>query len=146
MGHARICVGLDTGKSGAPYGKRACSHAGRPMSFWWRWPTRRPASSGQCSAEVKHSGPKLGPTHNTEPTELYCEGDDDVMAKQGDRDRPNPRRCPSLELDALTGRRSTDSIRASGKQHAAPIGRIDDCKPNRPLSIKTTCNQGGVHR
>ena len=111
---ARICAGPDTRKSGAPYGKRACSHAGRQMSFWWRWPTRRPASSGQCSAEVKHSTPKLRPTHNTEPTELYCEGDDDVMAKQGDRDRPNPRRCPSLELDALTGRRSTDSIRAIG--------------------------------
>ena len=25
--------------------------------------------------------------------ELYCEGDIDVMAKQGNRDRPNPRYC-----------------------------------------------------
>jgi hypothetical protein len=68
------------------------------------------------------------------------------MAKQGDRDRPNPRQCPSLELDALTGRRSSDSIRARGKQHAASRGRIDDSKPNPLLSIKTTSNQRGVHR
>ena len=46
-----------------------------------------------------------------------CEGDNDLMAKQGDRDRPNPRRCQSLELDSLTGRRSTDSIRASGQHN-----------------------------
>ena len=68
------------------------------------------------------------------------------MAKQGNRDRLNPRHCPSLELDSLTGRRSSDSIRASGNDCAAPKGRIDDCKPNPLLITKTTCNQGGVHR
>jgi len=68
------------------------------------------------------------------------------MAKQGDRDRPNPTQCPSLELDALTGRRSTDSIRARGKDYAASKGRIDDCK-SKPLSnIKNTSNHGGVLR
>ena len=76
----------------------------------------------------------------------YCEDDDDVMAKQGDRGRPNPRRCPSVKLDPLTGRRSTDSIRARSKQYAASRGRIDDCNPNPPRSIKNTCNQRGVHR
>ena len=64
------------------------------------------------------------------------------MAKQGNRDRLNPRHCPSLELDSLTGRRSSDSIRASGNDCAAPKGRIDDCKPNPLLITKTTCNQG----
>ena len=52
------------------------------------------------------------------------------MAKQGDRDRPNPRLCPSDKLDAVMeapilgfhqGRRSM----------TAPEGRIDDCKPAR---------------
>jgi hypothetical protein len=52
------------------------------------------------------------------------------------------RQCPSVELVALTGRRSSDSIRARGKQYAASRGRIDDCKPKPPLTIKTTCNQG----
>jgi hypothetical protein len=46
-----------------------------------------------------------------EITKRYCEGDDDVMAKQGNRDRPNPRQCPSFEVVRLTGRQSTDSIR-----------------------------------
>ena len=64
------------------------------------------------------------------------------MAKQGNRDRLNPRHCPSLELDSLTGRRSSDSIRTSGNDCAAPKGRIDDCKPNPLLITKTTCNQG----
>ncbi len=146
MGPARICAGLNTGKSGALYGRRACSHAGRRMSFWWRWPTRQPGSSGQCLAAVRHSGPKTEPPHNTARKEPYCEGDDDVMAKQGDRDRLNPRHCPSLELVSLTGRRSSDSIRARGKDYAASRGRIDDCKPSLPLIVKTTCNQGGVHR
>ncbi len=146
MARARISAGLDTGKSDALYGKRACSHAGRPMSSLSPWPTRRPGSSGQCLAAVRHSGPKLEPPHNAEQKEPYCEGDDDVMAQQGDRDRPNPRQCPSFELASLTGRRSSDSIRARGKQYAASRGRIDDCKPNSPLTIKTTCNQGGVHR
>ena len=88
----------------------------------------------------------FGILFNGRRKELYCEGDDDVMAKQGDRDRPNPRQCPSLELDALTGRRSSDSIRARGKDYAAPKGRIDDCKPSLLPITKTTCNQGGVHR
>ena len=36
-----------------------------------------------------------------------CEGNDDLMAKQGStRDRPNPRHCPSIKLVSLTGRRS----------------------------------------
>jgi hypothetical protein len=65
------------------------------------------------------------------------------MAKQGDWDRPNPRCCPSLELAYVIGRRSSDSIRARGKNYAASRGRIDDCKPNPPLIIKTICNQGG---
>jgi len=69
-----------------------------------------------------------------------------VMAKQGDRDRPNPRRCQSEKLANVMGRRSSDSIRARGKQYAASRGRIDDCKPSLLLTIKTTCNQGGVHR
>jgi transposase len=43
-----------------------------------------------------------------------CEGDDAVMAKQGNRDRPNPRLCPSDKLVKLMGRRSSDSTRASG--------------------------------
>ncbi len=59
----------------------------------------------------------------------YCEDDDDVMAKQGDRGRPNPRRCPSVKLDPLTGRRSTDSIRARSQQYAASRDRTDDCNP-----------------
>ena len=137
---------LDTAKSGALYGRRACSPAGRPMWCWWRWPTRRPGWSGPCSAEAKPSGPKPDPPPNAERKKHYCEGDDDVMAKQGNRDRLNPRHCPSLELDSLTGRRSSDSIRASGNDCAAPKGRIDDCKPNPLLITKTTCNQGGVHR
>ena len=33
-----------------------------------------------------------------------------------------------------------------GKDYAASRGRIDDCKPSLPLIVKTTCNQGGVHR
>ena len=151
MGRARICAGPGTGKRSAPCGRRVCSHAGRPMSFWLPWPTRPPGSSGRCSAgvrrsEPKHSGPKHRRTHNEARNELYCEGDDDLMAKQGNRDRPNPRPCPSFELDALTGRRSTDSIRARGKEYAASRGRIEDCKPNPLQSIKNTCNQGGVHR
>ena len=96
--------------------------------------------------EAKPSGPKPDPPPNEERKKHYCEGDDDVMAKQGNRDRLNPRHCPSLELDSLTGRRSSDSIRASGNDCAAPKGRIDDCKPNPLLITKTTCNQGGVHR
>jgi hypothetical protein len=131
MGPARTCAGPDTGKGSAPCGSRACSRADRPMSFWWQWPTRRPGSSGQCSAGVKHSGPRPGRPYNRRRNKRYCEGDDDVMAKQGDRDRPNPRQCPSFELGALTGRRSTDSIRARGEEDAASRGRIDDCKPNR---------------
>ena len=105
-----------------------------------------PRRPGPCSAEAKPSGPRPDPPPNAARKEHYCEGDDDVMAKQGDRDRLNPRHCPSLELDSLTGRRSSDSIRASGNDCAAPKGRIDDCKPNPLLHIKTTCNQGGVHR
>ena len=146
MGQARICAGLSTGKSGALYGRRACSHAGRPMSCLSPWPTRRPGSSGACLAAVKHSGLKPRRPHNGRRNKRNCEGDDDVMAKQGDRDGPNPRCCPSLELDSLTGRRSSDSIRARGKDYAASKGRIDDCKPNPPLFIKTTCNLRGVHR
>jgi hypothetical protein len=114
MGHAQICAGPDTGKCSAQYGKRTCSRADRPMSFWWRWPTRQPELSGQCLAEGKPSEQKLEWPHNAGRKQLYCEGDIDVMAKQGNRDRPNPRQCPSLELAALTGRRSTDSIRARG--------------------------------
>jgi hypothetical protein len=64
------------------------------------------------------------------------------MAKQGNRVRPNPRQCPSLELDALTGRRPSDSIRARGKQIATPRGRIDDCKPSLPLLIKSLAIRG----
>jgi len=78
--------------------------------------------------------------HNEVRNELCCEGDDDLMAKQGDRDRPNPRHCQSFELDALTERRSTDSIRARGKQYAASRGRIGDCKPNPLPTVKTICN------
>jgi hypothetical protein len=80
---------------------------------------------------AKHSGWRPRRPHNRRRNKRYCEGDDDVMAKQGNRDRPNPRQCPSFELVRLTGRRSTDSIRARGKQDAASRGRIDDCKPNR---------------
>ena len=121
-------------------GSRLC--ADPPMSFWWRWPTRRPGSSGACLAAVKHSGPKLGRPLGGRQSELYCEGDDDAMAKQGDRDRPNPRHCPSLELANVMGRRSSDSIRARGNDNVASGGRIEDCKPTLLLIIKTTCNQG----
>ena len=31
---------------------------------------------------------------------------------------------------------------ARGKEYAASRGRIDDCKPNSPLIVETTCNQG----
>ena len=55
---------------------------------------------------------------------------------------PSPRHCPSFERDTLTGRRSSNFIRARGKDYAAPKGRIDDCKPTPSLIIKTTCNQG----
>ncbi len=116
------------------------------MSFWWLWPTRWPGSSGRYSAEAKHFGPKLARPHNERWGELYCEDDDDLMAKQGDRDRPNPRHCPSFELANVMGRRSSDSIRARGKDYAASRGRIDDRKPSPSQIIKTTCNQGGVHR
>ena len=98
---------------------------------------------GRCSAGVKRSELKHWPPHNEARNKLYCEGDDDLMAN---RDRPNPRCCQSFKLVSLTGRRSTDSIRARGNNNAASRGRIDDCKPNPPLSIKNTCNQGGVHR
>ena len=112
------------------------------MWCWWRWPTRRLGWSGPCSAEAKPSGPKPDPPPNAERKKHYCEGDDDVMAKQGNRDRLNPRHCPSLELDSLTGRRSSDSIRASGNDCAAPKGRIDDCKPNPLLITKTLAIRG----
>ncbi len=58
----------------------------------------------------------IGKRLTDDRTNSNCEGDDDVMAKQGDRDRPNPRLCPSEKLDNVTGRRSTDSIRAGSKQ------------------------------
>ena len=142
MGRVRICAGPDTGKNGALYGKRAYSRVDRPMSCLSPWPTRRLGWSGRCSAAGKRSEPKRAPPRSTEQKKSYCEGDDDVMAKQGDRGRPNPRCCPSIKLDPLTGRRSTDSIRARSQQYAASRGRIDDCKANQPLSIKTLAIRG----
>ena len=89
----------------------------------------------QC--EPRHRRP-----YNEARNELYCEGDDELMAKHGDRDWPNPRQCPSFEPDALTGRRSTDSIRTRGKQYAASRGLIDDCKPNPLQPSKTLAIRG----
>ncbi len=51
--------------------------------------------------------------------------------------------CPGEKLDNVTGRRSLESIRASG-QRTAPKGRIDDCKPIPPSTIKTLANQGAA--
>jgi hypothetical protein len=62
------------------------------------------------------------------------------MAKQGDRDRANPRLCASDKLEAVMeapihqGRRST----------TAPEGRIDDCKPNVPPQIVRKTLQSGA--
>jgi hypothetical protein len=102
---------------------------------------RRPFDIALCGLQAGLTGKLLDIAQRTE---LYCEGDDDVMAEQGDRDRPNPRQCLSFKLAGLTGRRSSDSIRARGDDYAASRGRIDDCKPSPLLRIKTTCNQRGV--
>ena len=56
-----------------------------------RWKSVPLPRSKKRSAEAKPSGPKSDPPPNAERKEHYCEGDDDVMAKQGNRDRPNPR-------------------------------------------------------
>ena len=155
----------------ATIGDASQFHSGRQLAAWLGLVPRQYSSGGKARlgriskrgdgylrrllvhgarADLRWSrhrkGPKPDPPPNAERKKHYCEGDDDVMAKQGNRDRLNPRHCPSLELDSLTGRRSSDSIRASGNDCAAPKGRIDDCKPNPLLITKTTCNQGGVHR
>ena len=41
------------------------------------------------------SQPKLGPPRNAERKEPFCGGNDEVMANQGDRDRPKSRHYPT---------------------------------------------------
>ena len=145
-GLGRICAGPDTAKNGALYGNRACSHAAQPMSFWWPWPTRQPVSSRQCSTSVKPSELKRQQPHNHARKELYCEGNCDLMAKQGNtRDRPNPRRCPSIKLVCLTGRRSfgfhqgqrsTNRDEKAGYMTASSTAASNQFFP---------CNNGGAH-
>ena len=143
---ARICGGLNTGKNGAPYGRKTCSHAGRPMSFWWRWPTRQPGLSGRCSAGVKRSVLKHRRPHNDARNKLYCEGNHDLMAKQGDtRDRPNPRHCPSIKLVSLTGRRSSGFHQGPRLTHRNEKAGYMTASSTAASNQFSPCNTGGVH-
>jgi hypothetical protein len=146
MAHARTCADPGARRMSAQTGRRPCLRAGRPMSCWWQWPTRRPGLSGQCSAEVKLSKPKLGSPHNDERRQTYCEGDDEVMAKQGStRDRPNPRCCQSLELARLTGRRSFGFHQ--GQRSACRSEKAGYMTANSTAASNhfSPCNTGGVH-
>jgi Transposase IS116/IS110/IS902 family len=84
-----------------------------------REPARTPADQcgsggdgqqdGSCCVGAAQPGrniPGAGSSNclNARTNKHYCEGDNDVMAKQGNRDQPNPRHCPSFELVPLTGR------------------------------------------
>src|SRR4051794_843803 len=58
------------------------------------------------------------------------------MAKQGNRDRPNPRHCPSDKLDNVMAA-SILGFHQGQRSPTASQGRIDDCKPklrSAPLS------------
>ena len=137
MARAPICAGLDTAKSGALYGRTElarppadqCGAGGDGQQDG-------PGGLGHCSAEAKPiRADRRPPNAELESRKHYCEGDDDVMAKQGPTGiGSNPRHCPSLELDSLTGRRSFGFHQ--GQRSTTVLqrkGRIDDCKPNPPF-------------
>ena len=68
------------------------------------------------------------------------------MAKQGNRDRPNPWLCPSDKLDAVM-EAPIPGFHQGQRSPTAPQGRIDDCKPNISTELaRTACNAGGIHR
>jgi hypothetical protein len=68
------------------------------------------------------------------------------MAKQGNRDRPNPRLCPSDKLDTVM-EAPILGFHQGQRSPTAPQGQIDDCKPNiSPELVRTACNAGGIHR
>src|SRR3954466_4975572 len=64
------------------------------------------------------------------------------MAKQGNRDRPNPRHCPSNKLDNVMAA-SILGFHQGQRSPTAPQGRIDDCKPKvRSASLSQLAMQG----
>src|SRR4051794_20560806 len=61
---------------------------------------------------------------------------DELIAKQGNRDRPNPRHCPSDKLDNVMAAPIL-GFHQGQRSPTAPKAAIDDCKPklrSAPLS------------
>ena len=75
-----------------------------------------------------------------------CEGNDDLMAKQGStRDRPNPRHCQSFELVNLTGRRSFGFHQGQRSAYRSAKAGYMTASSTAVLSQFLPCNTGGVH-
>ena len=75
-----------------------------------------------------------------------CEGDDDLMAKQGStRDRPNPRHCPSIKLVSLTGRRSFGFNQGQRSAYRSEKAGYMTASSTADSNQFSPCNTGGVH-
>ncbi len=87
----------------------------------------------------------------TQPTPAWdtriqtCEGNDDLMAKQGDRDRPTPRPCPSIKLVNLTGRRSSGYHQGQRSAYRCEKAGYMTASSTAVSSQFFPCNTGGVH-
>ena len=75
-----------------------------------------------------------------------CEGNDDLMAKQGStRDRPNPRHCPSIKLVSLTGRRSFGFHQGQRSAYRREKAGYMTASSTADSNQFSPCNTGGVH-
>ena len=75
-----------------------------------------------------------------------CEGNDDLMAKQGStRDRPNPRHCPSIKLVSLTGRRSLGFHQGQRSVYRSEKAGYMTASSTAVSNRFSPCNTGGVH-
>ncbi len=71
------------------------------------------------------------------------EGNDDSMAKQGDRDRPNPRHRPSIELVGLTGCRSLGFHPGQRSTHRSEKAGYMTASATTGLTQFPSCNTRG---
>ena len=157
-------------KRGDGYIRRLLVHGARSVLRWQRAkPGTRPGWSDQLLARRPTNVVLVAMANKTAPRRLgtaqiraylptdarltrwdkrapTCEGNDDLMAKQGStRDRPNPRHCPSIKLVSLTGRRSLGFHQGQRSVYRSAKAGYMTASSTAVSNRFSPCNTGGVH-
>ena len=145
-------------KRGDGYIRRLLVHGARSVLRWRRakpgtrpgWSdhllARRPTNVVLVTAQIRAYLPTDARLTRWDKRAPTCEGNDDLMAKQGStRDRPNPRHCPSIKLVSLTGRRSFGFHQGQRSAYRREKAGYMTASSTADSNQFSPCNTGGVH-